>query len=213
MNKLRILQIAILSSGVFTGCSGTAGGGCCSFGDNQDNGDITKLQIIAPSIVYSKPNMLGSGYVVINNPTNMSLKNLHYKLINLIGGASGVEIDSASAANCSIIVAYSQCNIKITVPVGAVAGSFGFIVGDDTDLADNSLNKSANALVLPTQTVGVEQITYNSLSGADGITISYYHTVIRGVPYILVSGLIASGRAGNFNRVVLVNGSGVELPN
>lgn len=186
-----------------SGSNGSAGGG-------NGNGNVSSLQIITPKIIYSKSDGVGSSYVVINNSTNAAVKNLHYSL-NVIGGASGADIDPASAANCATVAANSQCTVKITVSVGAVAGSLGLDVSNDSSLLGR-LTTAAKATA-PTPTIGVEQTAYNNLSGADGITLSYYHTVINGTPYVLVSGLVASNNAGTFNKIVLVNGSGTELAN
>ena len=201
-------MISVTIAGILlTGCSNNGGTG--SSGNNGGNGDASTLQIVASKTIYSGHSTAGIGYVVINNPTNMAVGNLHYNLSNLVGGATGAEIESASAANCAMVAAYSQCNIEIMVPAGAVAGSLGFNVGNSNSLPGQSIKTST----LPVQTIGVEQSAYNSLNGADGITLSYYNTVINGTPYILVSGLVASNNAGNFNKVVLVNDNGTEIAN
>lgn len=150
--------------------------------------------------------------MVIKNPTDSAVSNLHFSLDNLVGGAANASIDSASAANCMVIQPHSQCNVKVDVTAGAVAGSFGFKVNNDSSLL-GKLSKSVKSANEQNQTVGVEQAAYNSLSGADGITLSYYHTVIDKVPYILVSGLVASAKAGKFDSIVLVDGKGNPIPN
>jgi len=202
--------IAVGIALALSACS-SGGGSSSGGGTNTDNGDISTLQVITPKTIFSKPGVAGSGYVVINNPTATAVKNIHYSLTSAIGGVAGAEIESASAANCTIVESNSQCNIQITVPTGAVAGSFGISLDNDSSLL-GKLSKSAKAAAT-VPTVGVEQAAYNSLSGADGITLSYYHTVINGTPYVLVSGLVASANAGTFNKVVLVDGNGNEIPN
>ena len=217
MNKVKLysnngLRLSLLGAFVLaaTACS-HSGGSATNGGDNSANGDASTLQVITPKTIYSKPDTVGSAYVVINNSTNAAVKNLHYSLTNPIGSASKAAIDPVSAANCSTVAAYSQCNVKVTVAAGAVAGSIGFSLSNNSTLL-NKLAKSAQAVALAS-TMGIEQAAYNSLKGADGITLSYYNTVINGTPYILVSGLVASNNAGSFDKVVLVNGSGVAIPN
>lgn len=163
--------------------------------------------------IFSKPAESSPGYIVIKNPTAAAVSNLHYSLANLIGGAKGAEIESASAANCAVVESMSQCNLKVTIPAGAVAGSLGFSANNENSNLSDKLNKSLKTDNSESQTIGVEQIAYNSKSGADGITLSYYHTVINGTPYILVTGLVASVNAGSFNNIVLVDDNGNVLPN
>ncbi len=181
-------------------CGNNAGG----------NGNINTLQIITPRTIYSNPTVANVGYVVINNPTNTAIKNLHYSLNNIIGGAQGTVIDPASAANCSVIESYGQCNLKVTVPIGAVAGSLGISLNNENGFL-SKLNTSSQSAATPT--IGIQQSAYNDLNGADGITLNYYHTVINGTAYILVSGLVASANAGNFNNVVLVDSNNIPIPN
>lgn len=219
MNKVKLysnnaLRLSLLGGFVLaaTACSHSGGSASSDSGGNGANGDASTLQVITPKTIYSKPDVTGSTYVVINNPTNSAVKNLHYSLTNPIGSATKAVIDPVSAASCSTVAAYSQCNVKVSVAAGAVAGSLGFSVSNNGTLL-SKLTKSAQAAAALASTMGIEQVAYNSLSGADGITLSYYNTVINGTPYILVSGLVASNNAGNFDKVVLVNGSGTEIPN
>lgn len=202
-------MIYLLSIISLIGCSGGNGGSSVS-STNPDNADSSQLQIIAPKVIYSKSGESSSGYVIIRNPSNTGINNLHYTLSNLIGGANKASIDPLSAANCSIVPANSQCNIKVIIPPQAIAGSLGFKVSTDNTLLSKLSESSAEFSI---KTIGIEQVAYNHLAGADGITLSYYHTVINGTPYILVSGLIASDKVGNFNNLVLVDGKGNEIPN
>ncbi len=210
-NYNSILRVLLVSVFMLSGTACSNSGSTTSANNNSDNGDASTLQLITPQVIYSKSGSSGDGYAVINNPTNSAVKNLYYALSSTVGGGSGASLDPVSAANCATIAANSQCNVKITVASGSVAGSFGFSASNDSSLL-SKLNKSAKAAALAT-VVGVEQAAYNTASGADGITLSYYHTVINGTPYVLVSALVASANAGTFNKVVLVNNSGTAIPN
>ncbi len=190
-------------------CSNNGASGSGSNG-NSNNGDISTLQVVTPKTIYSNPTVANTGYVVINNPTDTAVKNLHYNLDNIIGGARGAVIDPLSAANCGVIESHAQCNLQMTVPMGAVAGSLSINLNNND--VQGKLNKSAQS-VITTPAIGIQQSAYNNLSGADGVTLSYYHTVINGTPYILVSGLVASANAGGFNNVVLVDSSNTPIPN
>ncbi len=208
--NLALITQLILGCIMLYGCSSSGNSGGTSGGNNNGNGDVSSLQMIAPKTAYSKTGESANTYIVVNNPSESTVSNIHYSLINQIGGAIGSSIDNASATNCAIVAAHSQCNVKVSIPAGAIAGSFGI----SADNKSNTQSKTSQATnVISLLTIGVEQSAYNNLSGADGITLSYYHTVINGTPYILVSGLIASVNTGNFNNVVLVDSSNNPLPN
>ncbi len=204
---LRMSLIGTFMLGV-TACSSSSGS-ATNGGDGQNNGDASSLQIIAPKIVYSKSSTDSTGYVLIKNPTESAVSNLHYSLTQAVGSGSAVTLEPSSATNCASVAAHSQCSIKLLVSTGSVAGSIGFS-------ADNksSQNKQTQAATGTVSSIGIEQAAYNnSISGADGITLSYYHTVIAGLPYIMVSGLVASSKAGSFNNIVLTDNNANPLPN
>lgn len=197
-----------LASSVLVGCSS----GFCLSDNSGNNGDAGALQIIAPKIIYSNLTSASSGYVTIINPTATAIKNLHYSLSKQIGGGSAATINHVSADNCSVISPHGQCNLKIDVAAGAVAGSLGISANNNSSTL-TQLFKSTQSTTNLTLPVGIEQAYFNSIPGADGITISYYHTVIAGVPYIMVSGIVASTNAGNFNNIALVDSNGNVIPN
>ena len=203
-----LMPISVIT---IVGCSS---GGSSSTNNNSggNNGDAGALQIIAPKIIYSKTAAVSSGYITVINPTATAVKNLHYNLVNPIGSGNNAALDQASAANCSEIGAHQQCNIKLNIAAGSVAGSLAITANNDSSTLAK-LFKSSQSASTATLPVGIEQAYYNSIAGADGITVSYYHTVIAGVPYILVSGIVASDKAGSFNNIVLVDGNGNILPN
>lgn len=208
MNKCNIKKTAALVIGCFiVGCSSSNSGGSNDNGTNQ--GDAASLLIITPKQVYSNSGS-SSGYVVIKNPTDTPVSNVHYELTNLVGGANGASIDADSEKSCSVVAANSECRIEIRIPAGAVAGSLGFSASND----DSLLTKLATLVtVSEAKTIGIEETHYNNLSGADGIVVSYYEKIIKGVPYVLVSGLVASKNAGVFNKIILVDSVGNPLPN
>ncbi len=208
MNKCNIKKAAALVIGCFiVGCSSSNSGGSNDNGTNQ--GNAASLLIITPKQVYSNSGG-SSGYVVIKNPTDTPVSNVHYELTNLVGGANGASIDADSEKSCSVVAANSECRIEIRIPAGAVAGSLGFSASNN----DSLLTKLATLVtVSEAKTIGIEETHYNNLSGADGIVVSYYEKIIKGVPYVLVSGLVASKNAGVFNKIILVDSVGNPLPN
>ncbi len=211
MNKPSRYVALALAAAYLAGCS-SGRSSSSNNGEGGSNGDASTLQIIAPKVIYSKTAGVSSGYITVVNPTAAAVKNLHYNLVEPIGGGNDATVDKDSAASCSEIGAHQQCNLKLNVAAGAVAGSLGFNLDNDSSTLAKLFksNQSAASVTLP---VGIEQAYFNSVAGADGITVSYYHTVIAGVPYILVSGIVASDKAGSFNNVALVDGHGNPLPN
>lgn len=219
MNKRTTIRNRIASYAVnslmlaLSACGGNGGGSNSS--SNGDNGNVSTLQLVAPKTIYSLPSESGIGYIVINNPTETVIKNLHYNLTSQIGSGTQAQIDPVSAEKCTAVAAYSQCNLKITIPAGAIAGSIGLTIDNSNTSLLSKLTKSLKSNTTANNTIysGIEQAAYNSLTGADGITLSYYHTVINGTPYVLVSGLVASANVGNFNNIVLVDSNGNPIPN
>ncbi len=102
IESYRVFQKTLLCSTLLGLISCSNSGGNAS-GGSGSNGDVNTLQIITPRTIYSNPTVANTGYVVINNPSNTAVKNLHYSLNNIIGGAQGTVIDPSSAANCSVI--------------------------------------------------------------------------------------------------------------
>ena len=197
--------MAILAGGaILSACSR----GRC---DNANNGDANSLQIITPKTIYSTSSV-NNGYVTIFNNTESPVSNLHYALISAVGSGANASINSTSAASCATLSAHTQCNLKISVPAGSIAGSFS-VKASNNSTQITKLAQAAASTVPTSLPVGIEQVLYNSVPGADGITLSYYHTVINGVPYILVSGVVASSNAGSFNNIVLVDSKNNAIPN
>ena len=210
MNKRKFLQTLLLTSSMLASCSGPGSASAGGQGGNP-GGEVGSLQIIAPKTVFNSPTASGNSYIVINNPTKVAVKDVHYTLSNLIGSATGVTIDKTSAAGCAVVESNSWCKVKLVVPTGITAGSFSFVAtGSNLSGKTNEFSKTSAQFI---QTVGVEQPASNNLSGADGIILNYYHTVISGTSYIMVSALVVSPNAGIFNQIVLVDNNGNEIPN
>lgn len=65
----------------------------------------------------------------------------------------------------------------------------------------------------PSTVIGIQQSLYNNQTGANGISLYYYTTVIAGTTYVIVTGAVNSANVGSFNNVVLVDGNSSVLPN
>lgn len=206
MNNYIKSLLAITAIATLSACSGS---GNCPPNSDTANGDASVLQVVTPKNIYSVNLHDSVGYVVVKNPSATTVKNLHYGLNNQIGSGNSVTIDSVRAAECATVAANSSCNVKLNIPAGAVAGSFGFTFDNTTTESSKSNQFSINSAMQ----IGIEQASYNTISGADGITINYYHTIIAGIPYVLVNGIVASSNAGNFNNIVLVDAHDTAIPN
>jgi hypothetical protein len=199
----------------------SCGGSKCNSDNNDsggDNGNVMVLQMTAPKIVFSNPLSPNTSYVVVSNPSESTVKNIHYSLIDQVGGAESLSIDPASAENCMVVLPNNSCNVKLLIPAGTLPGSLA-ISAANNNLTNNQVhssnpNSANGTTVLTSLNIGVEQMFYaNTLVGADGIAISYYKTIIDGTAYIMVTGYVGSINAGNFNSLALVDNNGVAIPN
>lgn len=198
------------------------GGGSSSSGSNNNSdgnqGDASQLTFIAPNIVPALSGNSSTGYVVVKNSTSSNITGIRYTLGNIIGDANKIALDPVSSANCAKVAANSNCTIKLVVPANTLAGSFNVSASNKNLLgriSDKiSSNKKSLDTNLPTNpTIGVGQVLYTTTTGANGVTLYYYNTVVAGVPAILVTGVVSSNQVGNLNNVVLVDGNNNPLPN
>lgn len=207
MGKYNKIIITTLATLILSSCSSSSNH---SNNGGDNNGDASQLQIIAPKIIYSKASSTNA-YIVVNNPTKQTISHISYSLSSQIGSGENITINKSSATSCATISAHSQCNIQVIVPSEAIAGSFGINAINSSSSQSN--NRKVKQQAATATQVGIEQAYYNNIVGADGISLNYYHTVIAGTPYILVNGIVASDRAGNFNNVVLVDSNNNVIPN
>ncbi len=73
---LKSLVGVLILSAIATACSNGNSSSNSSNSSNNENGDVSSLQLIAPRTIYSLPSGIGTGYMVVNNPTNKIVKNL-----------------------------------------------------------------------------------------------------------------------------------------
>lgn len=213
------LKRMMLISSLATSLAACSGGGSSSNNNGGGNqGDATQLTFVAPNIVPSLAGGTANGYIVVKNPTSSVVTGIRYTLGNIIGDAAKVTLDPVSSTNCAEVAANSSCTIKLTVPANTLAGSFNISANNKSllrHLSDEvSSNKKSLAANLPTDpTIGVGQVLYTTTTGANGVTLYYYNTIVAGVPAILVSGVVSSNQVGSLNNVVLVDGNNNPLPN
>lgn len=213
--NLKYLMIASGLAMTLAACS--SGGSSSSDGSGGSQGDASKLTFVAPNIVPSLP-VASTSYLVVNNPTESLITGVQYKLGAIVGDASKITIDSTSAANCAKIAANSSCSIKLITPAYTTAGSFNVSASNNATLLNNlatkanERNKSLAANLPNTATVGSQQILYTTTTGANGVTLYYQNTVIAGVPYIMVTGVVNSSQVGNLNTVTLIGPDNTPIP-
>ena len=212
MDRKTKFRLSILALSIYLSSCNGGGNGSSDNGGSQNNGDVSALQIITPQAIYSMPDRANNAYVVINNPTGAAIGNIHYSLAGQTGSATGVTLDSINAGQCAAISPRTTCNLRVKVPVEAVAGSFR-VVADNGNLSRYFANIVKSSSANDSHVIGIQQAAYNDASGANGITLNFYKTIIEGTSYIIINGIIASSNAGNFNNIVLVDGTGNSLPN
>ncbi len=211
------LKHLILTSGLVVSLAACSSGGSSSDGSGGSQGDASKLTFVAPNIVPSLP-VASTSYLVVNNPTESLITGVQYKLGAIVGDASKVTLDSTSAANCAKIAANSSCSIKLITPAYTTAGSFNVSASNNSTLLNNlatkanGRNKSLAANLPTIPTIGVEQVLYTTTTGANGVTLYYFNTVVAGVPMIMVTGVVNSNQIGNLNTVTLIGPDNTPIP-
>lgn len=221
----QIFSFYVLCLGVvfiLLGCSSSGSANCSQAGANSSNPSLENLIITTPNIIPSLSNTQATAYVNIFNPESTSYNGLTYTITSKIGSGTGIAIDAASANQCSTIGVLSSCQLKLLVPLGTIAGSFGITVSSSLPITATSTIKSLRhqriyeqgTNELETSLIGIEQVQYNdSVSGANGISLYYSNIVIVGTPYVIVTGIVTSANAGNFNNVVLLDNDNNPLAN
>lgn len=211
-NMLSVIALSTLAACSGSGsCNSTNGDGD---GGGTNTGDLSKLTFTAPNIVPSMPTLVGQGYIVANNGGTTALNHLTYYVTSPIGGGSGITVDPVSAAECKEIPAQGNCVFKVFVPKGTVAGSFVMNARQvTTSSLAGLLSNKQGADINPSTVIGIQQSLYNNQTGANGIGLYYYTTVIAGTTYVIVTGAVNSANVGSFNNVVLVDGNNSVLPN
>lgn len=177
----------------------------CGNGGSSNGGKNTPLvnsQLIltAPSIVPSLPGKIGNNYLVVSNNSSSVINGISYSLGNQVGAGSKLVLDSQSIANCSNIMAYTNCYIKLSVAESAIAGA--------AIVTASANNVNTNAAI------GIQQVPFNNVANANGVGLYFYNKVQYsqgGFPYILVTAVIQSSKLGNINTVQLVNESGTLI--
>ncbi|MBP9742348.1 MAG: DUF1566 domain-containing protein, partial [Burkholderiales bacterium] len=175
-------------------------GGGSSGGSGNSDSKSANLIIMAPNQISSS--LSGNlGYITIMNPSSAAITGISYTIYNTFGSGNNVSINSSSASSCSTVAAKSMCILKVNIPAEIVAGSFRIA-------ATNSNAAGSASYSYP---IGIGQARYSNEVNADGITLQYYHKIIAGTQYLVVSGIVTSESAGTFNNVVLVNNTNVPL--
>ena len=177
---------------------------CGNGGSNNGGGNTpvvnSQLILTAPSIVPSLPGKIGNNYLVVSNNSGSAISGINYSLGNQVGAGAKLALDSQSIANCSSIMAYTNCYIKLSVAESAIAGAA--IV---TASANNVNTKAA---------IGIQQVPFNNVANANGVGLYFYNKVQYlqgGLPYILVTAVVQSSKLGNINTIQLVNESGILI--
>ena len=208
-SNLFILALAGVS---LVACNGSSGSGGSSGGGGGGNtGDLSKLNATAP-ISYPAGIMANVPLVLTNNGTT-TINNLSY-VIESSANTTGanITISPSSAANCKEIAAQKSCQLiaQIAANPPSNSGSFAITASQNSNTtAKQRLSVSSSQAI--NATIGLVTVPNNSLSGANGINISFPSAIITnmyGITSMIVTAMVISPNAGDFNTIQLVDGSG-----
>lgn len=181
--------------------------GGCEISNSEENtarGSVENLNYIAPNVVPSIATAIAYGYVSIVNSSNEAITEIKYTLTNTVGGAAKVKLDPSRNNWCNTIEAHQSCVLRLIIPAGTVAGSFSISASNSNTDSDKNKKLAKPALGSGLSgTIGIEQIPLSASTGADGVSLYYHHTIIAGTKYMMLTGVVVSDAAGDFNSVVV----------
>lgn len=187
-----------------------------SSGPDSDGSSISSreksdLYVIAPKIINSLSGPVLQPVVIFNN-ANKTISGVSYTLTD--HSLTKVVLDKNSMVKCASITANSSCVIMLNVPANTQSGAVQLNVAIKGKLVNSTIPQSlANDSFLQSPIISIEPGEYNNtLTGASAVITHNYHKVIAGVPYVIVSGFIASDQIGEFNNIVITDNHDNVLP-
>lgn len=211
-------SLGMLIAAVVSSCSG----GVCA--PSGQTGAQYNLSLIAP---YEYPAGVAVTIpMLVSNSGYSALSNLVYTVPSGTN-QTGVGI-TITPGNCANLPAHSSaCTIYANVPVGSKPGSFVVqaniaSTGSTTSRIENKLgslfsNKSnlSTDVISAKANLALTNVASNTQSGADGITLFYPSTAVvnnpDGTTTIIVTAVVSSSNAGNFNTITLVDANGTPI--
>lgn len=209
--------IGLSTAAAVSSCSS----GSCSPNSSQNQGAQYNLSIVSPS-EYPAGVAVTIPMLVSNSGYSM-LSNLAYSVPSSTNN-TGVNI-TITPGNCTNLPAHSSgCTIYANVPAGSNPGSF-VVQATSADSQQSAISQIKNRIssiftnqvsnlqnvISVTANLGLTDIAPNNLSGADGITLLYPNVVVAnpdGTTTIIVTAVVTSSSAGEFNTLTLVDSNG-----
>ncbi len=207
-----ILSISLLNL-VIAGCTGESS----SSTNGNVNNKTASLSIVTPTN-YPSGTSIGNNIslpIQIINHGNATATNLSYQISDSGDNTHNIIIEGGGSG-CATVVANSSCNLVVTVPAEAVSGAFEIIANENTDstsqLAKNNHLQSVTKLL--SRMVGLSNLPNSTDIGVQGISLDYPMTVVKnsdGSSQAMITTVVTSANAGNFNTIKLVGKEGVKL--
>lgn len=215
----------IITAWLLVSCSGT--GSCPS--------DVVPTPTPTPpvasaSLQLTAPNLYPAGValeipVVLTNNGSSVITLSDYDL-NIIDDTThgDATITPTSKDSCNKIALQNSCTLKVAISASSIPGSFSVeatpkssenqtLVLDKIKLAlqKNSLKQDKITVKVST---GLVEVPANSATGIAGITLYYPSSVLRnqtGATNVIVTAVVSSANAGNFDTIDLIDTSGNKL--
>lgn len=215
MNNKKLNHLCLLLLGItLVACNG-GGGNSGSGGSNTAiSGSVASLQFIQPYELASFESTPGNGYVVVSNTDeSRSVNNIVYSLNSVVGGASKISIDSASAESCAMIESMGNCILKLNLESGAYGGSFVLGANNNSASILNNLKQifSSATKKLSKAPIGINQVATTTTSGINGIKLFYYPVINDNTVMLVITGSVLSNNVGVFNSAILLDENNIPL--
>ena len=213
--------LAIVGLSTAAAVSSCSSGSCSPNGSQNQGPPQYNLSIVSPS-EYPAGVAVTIPMLVSNSGYSM-LSNLAYSVPSSTNN-TGVNI-TITPGNCTNLPAHSSgCTIYANVPAGSNPGSF-VVQATSADSQQSAISQIKNRIssiftnqvsnlqnvISVTANLGLTDIAPNNLSGADGITLLYPNVVVAnpdGTTTIIVTAVVTSSSAGEFNTLTLVDSNG-----
>ncbi|MBX9866659.1 MAG: hypothetical protein K2Y14_07060 [Burkholderiales bacterium] len=218
-NTWRNLTLAIFGATTLAACGGA--GSCATCSTPTPNANLA-LTFTAPAaypagIAVDVP-------VMVTNTSNVAANNVVYSIDPTTNTTHGsITISPASQTTCANLAAHQSCQLVAQIAATPVSTPGAFSIVASSTSTQSTLNKVVNFFKLnatgsnlANASVGLVALpTTNTEAGANGITLYYPTTALAESgtegTNIMVTAVVTSANAGNFNTINLVDGNGELL--
>lgn len=219
-NFLKSNFIGFIAASILTSCSGV---GSCPSSSTKPT--------VSVSISMSAPNLYPAGIalevpvVLVNNGSSVFMLS-DYDLSVADDTTQGdATITPASREACSKVAVQSSCTLKVAISAKSIPGAFSVVAEPkSTMLSSSSLLNNIKNLLQDTSlqqnklvakiSTGLVEMPTNNAIGTAGVTLYYPSSVLRnqdGTTDVIVTAVVSSANAGNFDTIDLLDTSGNKL--